>query len=91
MQLMDHMGVSFSTSSTDIRKSDELNRWWHEWHSYKRYYVSMILFMEKYLKYIQWSTLLPILGDKPTALVGPFTFTAIDSTNRVRQTVPYEH
>ena len=54
-----------------------------EWHSYKRCSVSNdIIYRDRFefrpsstppsTKYIQWSTLLPITGDKSTALVGPF-------------------
>ena len=31
------------------------------------------------------------MGDNSTTLVDPFTFTPVDSTNRVRHTVAYDH
>ena len=85
--------------SSDKRNSDGFSRWWPEWHSYTRCPTSKdIIYGEIYefflppsSKFIQWSTLLSILGDNSTTLVGPFTFTPIDSINRVRHTVDYEH
>ena len=94
--------VFLARHSADKQKSDEFSRWWPEWHSYKRCSVSNdIIYGDRFefrpsstppsTKYIQWSTLLPITGDKSTALVGPFTFAAINTSNRVRQTVAYDH
>ena len=88
--------------SSDKRNSDEFSRWWPEWHSYTACSTSKdIIYDNRYefrpfttppsSKYIQWSTLLPILGDNSTTLVDPFTFTPVDSTNRVRHTVAYDH
>ena len=94
--------VFLARHSADKQKSDEFSRWWPEWHSYKRCSVSNdIIYGDRFefrpsstppsTKYIQWSTLLPITGDKSTALVGPFTFAPINTSNRVRQTVAYDH
>lgn len=38
-------------------------------------------------KYIQWATLLPLRGNDSVSLVGPITFDALNSANRVRQRV----
>ena len=88
--------------SADKQKSDELSQWWPEWHTYNRCPISNdIIYGSRYefrpsstppsTKYIQWSTLLPILGESSTVLIGPFTFAPLDSTHRVRHTIHYEH
>ena len=88
--------------SADKQKSDAFSRWWPEWHSYTRCSISNdIIYGDRFEfkpsstpprnKYIQWSTLLPITGDKSTAIVGPFTFTTINTSNRVRQIVADVH
>ena len=94
--------VFLARYSSDKRKSDEFSRWRPEWQSYTICPTSKdIIYGKRYefrpsiippsSGYIQWSTLLPILGDNSTTHVGPFTFTPVDSTNKVRHTVNYEH
>ena len=94
--------VFLARHSADKHKSDEFSRWWPEWHSCKRCSVSSdIIYGDRFEfrtsstppnnKYIQWSTLLPITGKKSMALVGPFTFVPIDTSNRVHQIVAYDY
>ena len=94
--------VFLARHSADKKKSDEFSRWWPEWHSYNRCPISNdIIYGCRYefrpsstppsAKYTQWSTLLPILGESSTVLIGPFTFAPLDSTHRVRHTIHYEH
>ena len=88
--------VFLARHSADKQKSDEFSRLWPEWHSYKRCSVSNDnIYGDRFKfrpsstppsnKYIQWSTLLPITGDKSTALVGTFTFAPINTSDRMRQ------
>ena len=84
--------VFLAHHSADKRKSDELSRWWPKWHSYKICSLSDdIIHGNRFefrpsstppsSKYIQWATLLPILGKQSAALVGPFTFVPVNTKN----------
>lgn len=42
-------------------------------------------------KSVQWAALLPLRGQDPIFLAGPFTFEPIHQSNRVRQKVAYSN
>ena len=82
----------------NVKKSDELCRWWPDWCRYKRYPKSDdVLYGERVLirpstipcstNFVQWVTILPLNGFNTVFLVGPFTFEDMNASNRVRQKV----
>ena len=87
---------------SDIKLSHANSRWWPEWYRYKLDPVSDdVVYGDRILirpsvtpcdkKFIQWATLIPLLGVNSCALVGPFTFAPIDDSNRTRQRVDSVH
>lgn len=102
MQLMVNIGVVLDRHYVDKMKSDELSRWRPKWHIYNQCPISNdIIHGSRYqfkpsstppsTKYIHWSTVFPILGDRSTVLIEPFTFSPLNSTDRVRNTIRYDH
>ena len=87
---------------SDIKLSNTNSRGWPEWYHYQLDPVSDdIIYGDRILirpsvtpcaqKFIQWATLIPLLGTKSFALVGPFTFAPLDDYNRTRQSVASVH
>lgn len=86
----------------DIKTGDRFCRWWPDWYKYTTCPQSnTIIYGKRYLvrpnvtpcsaKYVQWATLLPILGKHTVVMVGPFQFEPVDSYNRVRQRVGLQY
>ena len=83
----------------DKGKSDELARWWPEWHKYHRdpssgniIYDERILFHPNRIppkeKYIEWTESLTLSGEDSCSIIGPFNFDPCTATNRVKRRVP---
>ena len=81
----------------DVRRSDELSRWWPDWYRYTiDKLTGDIVFGSRILlrpnitpdhnKYIQWADTLNLF-DSDTLLYGPFNFLPISSSNRSRNLV----